>query len=146
MNHKLKCYLRLRLNIPNYILLLIEQHLWKLNFAPNNLKLNHILYLRTNQKYYSSLFYLQENFFRKRRPQSKHNISLPWLWWYKGFWITTQPTKTHHYGTRCSYNQFLGTIQQRHITMVQSALITVKVVYITFSIHNYKRTEIVEKN
>ena len=37
MNHELRCYLRLRINIPNEILLLIEKYLWQRNLAPTNL-------------------------------------------------------------------------------------------------------------
>ena len=85
MNHELRCYLRLRINIPNEILLLIEKYLWQLKLAPTNLKM-FLMYERMPRPYQPGLYYLHKTLFKA--------IAI------------------HSYGPNCQYNQSLGHVHR----------------------------------
>lgn len=85
MNHELRCYLRLRVNIPNEILLLIEKYLWQLNFAFTNL----IIKISFSQH---GLLYLHLNQYKQFHRKSGNSTD----------------SKLHYYGQECTYNRTLA--------------------------------------
>lgn len=95
MNHELRCYLRLRVNIPTEILSLIEKYLWQLKLARTN------LILFSSQ---SGLFYLHHDQYKLG---SKERGGTNSMYFYRttGKSIDSKP---HYYGPDCMYNKPLG--------------------------------------
>jgi len=92
MNNELRCHLRLRVKIPNEILLLIEKYLWQLN----------IVWTQNIITWSTGLAWLHLNKYRGRYP-------------YFTFWRCSgksENSKSHLYGPHCLYNKTLAIDRQ----------------------------------
>ena len=96
MNHELRCYLRLRFNIPNEIILLIEKHLWQRNLAPTN---SAIFYFSQIFGGGTGLLYLHLNQYKGQRIHSLYRKS-----------GKSADSKPHYYGQNCFYNLYRRTL------------------------------------
>ena len=119
MNHELRCYLRLRLNIPNEILLLMEKYLWQLKLAPINLKIS-FMYRPLVSEISSGLSYLhltsyQPNMYRRSSRRSG----------------SSKCNKSHHYGPRCLYNSPFGTCLSTKAEFTHRSLHNFRLIYTT---------------
>jgi len=104
MNNELRLYLRLRVNIPHEIILLIEKYLWQLKLAPTNLTIyefSECSGMLSNLNMSIGLFSLYVKKLGKPFPTALDLM---------GYWGVDHP---HKYGPKCSYNRFIGTRRRR---------------------------------